>query len=101
MINVKSWSPDIMPEIQYSYDELDSIQKDSAIASMYFTLRDGLGFKMGKLAVDRGLIECIIKKLETTFDEFGLIVEFSRKYEKKSITITENLYKECKELRKG
>ena len=85
-----------MPDIHYYYHELNTIQKDSAIASMYFAIRDGLGFKMGKRAVDKELIECIIKKLETTFDEFGMIAEFSRKYKKKSVEIIRNLLEECK-----
>jgi len=89
-----------MSEIQYFYAELNSIQKDSAIASMYYALRDGLGFKMGKRAVDKELIECIVKKMGTTFDEFGMIVDLSRKYESLTVEIIENLYNECKRSRK-
>jgi hypothetical protein len=89
-----------MSEIQYFYDELNSVQRDSAIASMYFAIRDGLKFQIRKLPVDKGLMECVIKKLVTTFDEFGMIVEFSRKYEKMSIEIIENLFKECNKNRK-
>jgi len=87
-------------DIEYSYNELDTIQKDSAIASIYHALRDGLGFSFKTHSAEIPLLECIIKKLEPIFDEFGMIAKFSKKYEKITIETVEKIYNECnKELK--
>jgi hypothetical protein len=87
-------------DIEYSYNELDALQKDSAIASIYHSLRDDLGFSFKTHTADIPLLECIIKNLEPTFDEFGIIVKFSKKYEKMTIEIAEKIYEECKKAKK-
>jgi hypothetical protein len=85
---------------EYSYDELDTLQKDSAIASIYQSLRDDLGFSFKTHSAEIPLLECIIKKLEPIFDEFGMIAKISKKYEKVTIETVEEIYDECKKARK-
>ncbi len=83
-------------EIEYSYNELDALQKNSAIASIYYALRDGFGFSIKTHAADKQLLECIINKLEPVFDKYGMIARFSRKYEKLTIEKVEQIYEECR-----
>jgi len=89
-----------MQDVEYSYNAFNALQKTSAIASMYYVLRDGLGFSLKTHSADKQLLECIIKKLEPTFDEFGMIVIFSRKHENLTIEIVEQIYEECKKASK-
>jgi hypothetical protein len=100
MINVKCWFHKDMQDIEYSYNKFNALQKNSAIASMYYVLRDGPSFSLKTHSVDKQLLECIIKKLDPTFDEFGMIVNFSRKYEKLTIEIVEQIYEECRKANK-
>jgi hypothetical protein len=83
-------------DIEYSYNELDTLQKNSAIASIYYALRDGLGFSFKTHSAKIPLLECMIKKLESIFDEFGMIAKFSKKYEKITIETVEQIYEECR-----
>jgi len=96
MTNVKCWFHKDMQDVEYSYNELDTIQELSAIASIYYMLRDSLGFSLKSYKMDKDLIICIIKKIKPTFDELGMIVKFSRKYEKLTVEIVELIYEECR-----
>jgi len=79
----------------YLYHELNSLQKSNALLGMYQILRDGLGFSIKKNQETEKLIESIIEKLEPKFDEYGIIILFSKKYEKLTIDMIEKIYTEC------
>ncbi len=87
---------------EYSYQELGQIQKARAIVEV-----DQMVINMLELSnrglwsehwITRDLIECIISKLDTTFDESGYIKSFSKKYIKYSKKIIQRIYDQCKKI---
>jgi len=90
-----------MNDLEFTFDELNAIQKQYAISSMYYALRDGIGFNLDKHWIDEELIISIIEKLGTTFDDIGMIAKLSRSNRRLTVVILERLNNECKETRKG
>ena len=92
---------------EYSYQELGFTQKAQALLEVNTMVMKMLDLSNRGLwsehLITRELIECMINKLETTFDDMGYIKRFSKKYinnsEKKIQKIYDRCMKQCNGLK--
>jgi len=84
---------------EYSFDELTEKQKINAVFNIDQGVRIKLGLPTGARMVDRPLIECIIKNLETIFEKEGKIKYYSKKYQELTNELLKEIYEQCSNIK--
>jgi hypothetical protein len=81
-----------------SYQELDIKQRTQAIMEMDKIIKNMYKLSPTSLWTDRVVLECIINKIDPTFDKKGSIRNLSNTYHKIPQDLMQKVYDQCKKL---